>query len=141
VGRLASGTVVEIGSFGAFQTIDKYLPPAKTLTLNAGKNDYFIINVSGKYAMSGTSAIRLTGGIDTTRVLFNITGTGEQVAFTGKSVGVGTYLAVNRDISVSGATINGSVIGGMNHKIALTSAAKVQVNTPHFAPPPEWKFV
>ena len=105
------------------------------LTLHGGANDYFFINVSGNFAMTGTSAIKLTGGINTTHVLFNIEGTGQQVAFTGKSTGVGTFMALNRDIAVSGATVNGVLIGGQNHQIAITSGAHVQVNTPHFAAP------
>jgi hypothetical protein len=108
------------------------LSGSAVVTLNANVNDYFFINVTGKYAMSGSSRIALTGGINTTHVIFNIIGTGEQVAFTGSSVGVGTYIAKDRDISVSGATIIGSLIGAMNHKIALTSGAQIQVNTPHF---------
>ena len=111
------------------------LDGSSTLTLHGSANAYFFINVSGKYSMTGTSAIHLTGGVSTTHVIFNITGTGEQVAFTGQSVGVGTYLAPNRDISVSGATVNGVLIGGENHQIAITSGAHVQVNTPHFSAP------
>jgi len=105
---------------------------SSTLTLKGGFNDYFFINVSGKYAMSGSSQIKLTGGINTTHVIFNIVGSGEAVAFSGSSVGVGTYLANDRDINVSGATINGVLIGAKNHKIALTSGAQIQVDTPHF---------
>src|SRR5262249_45716022 len=72
------------------------LDGSATLTLKADHDDYYFINVTGKFAMTGTSHINLSGGIDTTHVIFNIIGSGEQVAFTGKSVGVGTFLAVHR---------------------------------------------
>jgi ice-binding like protein len=106
-----------------------------SLTLNGNASDYFFINVTGNFAMTGTSSIKLTGGIQETHVLWNILGSGQQVAFTGKSVGEGTFIAVNRDIAVSGATVEGVLIGGMNHHIAITSGAHVQVNAPHFAAP------
>src|ERR1700722_18519720 len=94
------------------------LDGSSTLTLQGCATDYFFINVSGKFAMTGTSSIQLDG-VDPSHVIFNIVGTGEQVAFTGKSEAVGTFLAVNRDIAVSGATVNGPIIGGLCHDIAI----------------------
>ena len=111
------------------------LDGSSVLTLHGSANAYFFINVSGNYAQTGNSAIHLTGGVPSTHVIFNITGKGQQVAFTGKSVGEGTYLAPQRDIAVSGATVNGVLIGGDGHQIAITSGARVQVNTPHFSAP------
>lgn len=108
------------------------LSGSAVLTLKANWNDYIFFNVTGKFSMTGSSQIVLTGGITTQHVIFNILGTGEQVAFTGSSVAVGTFLANNRDISVSGATVNGVLIGAMNHKIAITSGAQVQVGVGHF---------
>ena len=132
----ASSPAVNVINVGNIQ-----LDGSSTLTLKAtdpGGYDWFIFNVTGKFAMTGTSAIKLVGNIDSTHVLFNIIGTGEQVAFTGKSTGVGTFLAPQRDIAVSGATVNGVVIGSENHQIAITSGARVQVDTPHFNVPPGW---
>jgi hypothetical protein len=97
---------------------------ASALTLQGGSNDYFYINVSGKFAMTGNSVIALDG-VQQSHVIFNIEGTGEQVAFTGKSFAQGSFLAINRDISVSGATVFGQLIGGEGHQIAITSAAHV----------------
>jgi choice-of-anchor A domain-containing protein len=110
------------------------LDGSATLTLKAKAKDYFFFNITGKFAMTGSSKIKLTGGIDTTHVIFNILGTGEHLAFTGRSVAIGTFLANNRDIAVSGATVNGVIIGAMNHNIAITSGAQVQVDSPHFDP-------
>jgi choice-of-anchor A domain-containing protein len=129
-----SQTIFSTTHINVVKTGSITLDGSATLTLSANSNDYFLFNVTGKFAMTGSSKIKLTGGINTTHVIFNIIGSGEQVAFTGSSVAVGTFLAVNRDISVSGATVNGVLIGAMNHKIAITSGAQVQVNTPHFNP-------
>jgi choice-of-anchor A domain-containing protein len=122
--RTTHENVIDVGSV--------QLDGSSVLTLHGSSSDYFLFNVTGKFAMTGDSQIKLTGGIDSTHVLFNVVGTGEAVAFTGKSVAVGTFLADNRDINVSGATVNGVLIGAMDHKIALTSGAQIQVNTPHF---------
>ena len=127
INRTQTVNVISVGSV--------QLNGSAALTLHGGANDYFLINVSGKYAMTGTASIKLTGGISETHVIFNITGSGEQVAFTGKSVGEGTYIAPGRDIAVSGAIVNGVLIGAENHQIAITSGAKVQVNSPHFQAP------
>ena len=137
----ASSPAVNVIKVGNIQ-----LDGSSTLTLQAndpGGYDWFIFNVTGKFAMTGSSAIKLAPGstIDSTHVLFNIIGTGEQVAFTGGSTGVGTFLAPQRDISDSGATVNGVLIGAENHQIALTSGARVQVNTPHFNVPQTWGYL
>jgi choice-of-anchor A domain-containing protein len=129
-----SQTIFSTTHINVVKTGSISLDGSSILTLNAASNDYFLVNVTGKFSMTGSSKIKLSGGIDTTHVIFNVLGTGEQVAFTGSSVAVGTFLAINRDISVSGATVNGVLIGAMNHKIALTSGAQIQVNTPHFNP-------
>jgi choice-of-anchor A domain-containing protein len=133
------------GQIGGSQTINStvqinvikvgsvQLNGSATLTLNGGPSDFFVINVTGTFAMTGTSAIKLTGGIQPAHVLFNIVGKGEQVAFTGKSVATGVFLAVNRDIADAGATINGSLIGGMNHQISVVSGSQV-------IPPPPGSF-
>src|SRR5258707_239968 len=107
-----------------------------TFTLNGAAGDYFFINVTGNFSMTGSSKMVLTGGLVEEHIIFNILGSGQQVAFRGSSYGVGTFLAVNRDISVSGATVFGSLIGAQNHQIAITSGAQVQVNAPHFQAPP-----
>jgi hypothetical protein len=105
----------------------------QALTLKGGSQDYFFINVTGKFSMNGNSQILLTGGITTSHVIINILGTGEQVAFTGSAVAVGTIFADNRDIADAGATVNGVLVGAMNHQISIVSGSQVQVNSPHFS--------
>src|SRR5262245_31575971 len=94
------------------------------LTLSGGANDYFFINDSGAFSMSGTSAIVLTGGVQASHVIFNVVGTGQTVNLSGGTVGQGTILAVNRDISI-GYQLSGTIIGALNHKIDIHSGAKV----------------
>jgi hypothetical protein len=94
------------------------------LALSGGANDFFFINDRGAFAMSGTSSIVLTGGVQASHVIFNVTGTGQTVNLSGGTVGQGTILAVNRDISV-GYQLSGSLIGALNHKIEIHSGAKV----------------
>jgi hypothetical protein len=119
-----SMTIARTGAINVINVQSVELNGSSTLTLRGGANDYFFINVSGKFAMTGNSAIQLDG-VQQSHVIFNIEGTGEQVAFTGKSFAQGSFLAVNRDISVSGATVFGQLIGGEGRQIAITSAAHV----------------
>jgi choice-of-anchor A domain-containing protein len=128
-----SQTINSAGGINVINVGSVQLNGSATLTLNGGANDFFIINVTGKFAMTGSSAIKLTGGIQPAHVLFNVVGRGEQVAFTGKSVATGVFLAVNRDIADAGATVNGSLIGGMNHQISVVSGSQV-------IPPPPGSF-
>ena len=131
----ASTSITSHTTINVIKVNNVALSGSATVTLNGPSNSYFIFNVTGKWDMSGSSKIVMSGGVPITHVLYNIIGTGQQVAFTGSSVANGQFLAVNRDISVSGATVNGQIIGAMNHKIAITSGAKVQVDAPHFQPP------
>jgi choice-of-anchor A domain-containing protein len=119
-----SMTIASTGHINVIKVNSVQLDGSSALTLRGGANDYFFINVSGKFAMTGTSSIQLDG-VQQSHVIFNVVGTGEQVAFTGKSFAQGSFLAVNRDISVSGATVFGQLIGGEGHQIAITSAAHV----------------
>jgi choice-of-anchor A domain-containing protein len=102
----------------------------KVLTLNAPATASFVINVRGRFALTGGSKIRLAGGVSPENVLFNCIGTGEAVAFsggvasaTGASAVTGTLLAPEREVHLSPGYVQGSVISGMN--INLTSGAKV----------------
>jgi hypothetical protein len=119
-----SATINGNGHINVIKLTSLQLDGSSSLTLKGGANDFFFINDSGKFAMTGTSSIQLNG-VQQNHVLFNITGSGEQVAFTGKSVGEGTFLAVNRDIAVSGATVVGQLIGGYCHNVSITSAAQI----------------
>jgi hypothetical protein len=57
-----------------------------TVTFNAPHGGSFIMNVSGSFALSGTSRIVLAGGITASDVLYNFVGSGG-VAMSGGSLG------------------------------------------------------
>jgi hypothetical protein len=129
----SSTTLHSTGAMNVINVTDLTLDGSAQLTLQGrpGMQDYFFINVTGKYAQTGNSSIRLVN-VPGSHVVFNIVGTGQQVAFTGKSVGAGTYLAVNRDIAVTGATVNGALIGGLNHQISIVSGSQLHPTTSPF---------
>jgi choice-of-anchor A domain-containing protein len=85
-----------------------------TLTLAGGPHDSFLFNVPGRFTLSGTSAIKLTGGVDPANVLFNILGPEKagKVALSGHTTGVGTFLVPERSFSFGPSVIDGSVIVG-----------------------------
>ena len=57
-------------------------------------------------------------------VLYNIIGKGPAVALSGMASIDGTILAVERDIALTPAIVNGEVIGGQ--KMSITSNASVR---------------
>ncbi|SDS42724.1 choice-of-anchor P family protein [Opitutus sp. GAS368] len=94
----------------------------------------FIFNVSGKFVLTGGGAgpqIRASGGVQPKDILYNIMGTGPDVAFSGGGGGVdccaaivdGTLLAPYRKIALSPGLVNGEVISGMN--ISIVSGSSV----------------
>jgi hypothetical protein len=79
-----------------------------------------IINISGTFQMNGNSKIVLEGTLDELHVLFNVIGIGEDVVLSGEP-GVdghpttqmsGVLLAPLRNITLSSAQVNGTVLGG-----------------------------
>src|SRR5262249_19005925 len=63
------------------------LSGSETLTLAGGPQDHFLFNVPGRFTLTGSSAIKLTGGVAPTNVLFNVLGPEDvgKVALTGSS--------------------------------------------------------
>jgi choice-of-anchor A domain-containing protein len=92
---------------------DIHMDGQRTLTLNGGPTDSFIVNVSGGITLEGGSKILLSGGLDPSRVLFNVLGAAG-VNFTGNSnAASGLILAPSSNILIKGsAQITGGVIGG-----------------------------
>jgi hypothetical protein len=94
-----------------------------TLTLNAPAGDSFIFNISGNFSDQGL--VLLTGGITPDDVLFNVTGTGSAVQFSGGGNQAqlnGILLAPFRDIQLAPGLVTGEIIGGGNI-LTLTSGA------------------
>ncbi len=70
------------------------------LTISGGPGDIFVLNDSGDFNFA-KSFIVLTGGITSSNVLFNVTGTGTAANVSGNnSIFFGTVLAVNRSIII-----------------------------------------
>ena len=100
------------------------------LTLNAPAGDSFIFNISGGFTMQGK--VMLVGGISPGSVLWNVTGTGAAVAFSGGGNSAqlsGILLAPFRDIALSPGLVTGEVIGG-GSSIALSGGADIIAAVP-----------
>lgn len=91
-----------------------------------------LVNISGKFQMSGDSKIVLEGTLDEMHVLFNVTGVGDDVALSG-AVGSdgrpttqlnGVLLAPLRNINLSSALVNGTVLGGAE-RITIASGSQI----------------
>jgi choice-of-anchor A domain-containing protein len=98
-----------------------------TLTLNAPQGGSFIMNVSGSFALSGTSKIVLAGGITPSDVLYNFVGTGGGVAMSGGASVTGSILAPQRGIALSNAIVTGEIISGGS---GIAFSGTTQVNNP-----------
>jgi choice-of-anchor A domain-containing protein len=111
----------------------------KQIALTGPAGTKFIINVAGKFVLTGGGAgpqIRVAGGVQPKDVLYNIIGTGADVAFSGGGGGVdccaavvdGTLLAPYRKINLSPGMVNGQVISGKD--ISIVSGSSVRCPCP-----------
>ncbi|HXJ74618.1 MAG TPA: collagen-binding domain-containing protein, partial [Candidatus Dormibacteraeota bacterium] len=107
----------------------------KQITLTGPAGAQFILNVTGKFVLTGGGAgpqIRVAGGVQSKDVLYNIIGTGADVAFSGGGGGVnccaaivdGTLLAPGRKINLSPGLVNGQVISGKDINIVSGSSVR-----------------
>jgi hypothetical protein len=103
------------------------------LTLSGTANDYFIFNISGQ--IHTNQPMTLSGSVDPSHILFNLTGTGMVLFQTaGGDISYGTYLATNggsfqfSNLNLTGALIN---IGG---DVAFVSGSTIP-NSPPFTVP------
>ena len=109
----------------------------KQILLTGPSDAKFIFNITGKLVLTGGGLgpqIRVdsSAGIQPSAVLYNLIGTGSDVAFSGGGGGVnccaaivdGTILAPNRKIALSPGLVNGEVISGMN--ISIVSGSSVR---------------
>ncbi len=102
-----------------------------SLTLQAGPDARFVINVAGRFEVTGSSAITLQGGIMPFNVLFNVVGAGNDVEISGSSGhGVprtqvaGVILAPGRRVQLQPGTVLGEVITG--GAVVLTGKARLE---------------
>jgi hypothetical protein len=90
-------------------------------TLQGTATTSFIINVAKNFSLTGASRIALSG-VPPQNVLFNILGTGSQVAFSGKSSMSGILLALGRKVDLSSGAVTGKVIA---NQVVITSGGSV----------------
>jgi hypothetical protein len=103
----------------------------QTLTLNGPAGSQFVINSPNMVLNSGK--VQLTGGVTPADVVFNLTGTGNNLQTSGglnnESVINGTVLNANGGVAMAPGLINGELIAG-GQSVHLVSGASVQ------SPPP-----
>jgi len=115
----------------------------KQILLTGPSDAKFVFNITGKLVLTGGGLgpqIRVdTGaGIAPSAVLYNLIGTGQDVAFSGGGGGVsccaaivdGTILAPYRKIALSPGLVNGEVISGLDISIVSGSSVKCPPCTP-----------
>ena len=103
-----------------------------TLTLNAPAGGVFILNISGRFQLSNQSQIALAATVAPLAVVFNITGTGQDVTIGDKSPVTGILLAPRRNVLLSSALIfTGEILAG-GPTLSLSGGA--QVTNPYLPP-------
>ena len=105
------------------QLTDFVLSGTAALTLQGTATTTYIINVTNKFSLSGTSLVQLTGGLTSDNVLFNVRGTGDATMSSGAVLN-GIVLATDRTMKMSGsATVYGEVIA---NKVSLAGVSTVR---------------
>ena len=107
------------------------------ISLTGPADAKFIFNITGKLVLTGGGAgpqirVDASKGIPTSAVLFNLIGTGQDVAFSGGGGGTsccaaivdGTILAPYRKIALAPGLVNGEVISGLD--ISIVSGSSVR---------------
>jgi len=110
---------------------DLVLNGGSTVTLTASQPAKFVINDTGRFVLQGGSRIVVAGALLPVDVLFNVVGTGQDVAMGGgthngvpTSQAYGILLALQRNISLSPGLVRPEVIGG-GAQIDITSGGQV----------------
>jgi choice-of-anchor A domain-containing protein len=107
------------------------------ITLTGPPGAKFVFNITGKLVLTGGGAgpqirVDASSGIQPSAVLYNLIGTGQDVAFSGGGGGVsccaaivdGTILAPYRKIALSPGLVNGEIISGKD--ISIVSGSSVR---------------
>src|ERR1043166_5583733 len=122
-------TITGTGGQNVICVGDVDLSGGASLILSGGTSDTFILNVTGKFSLSGSSRIQVAGDVQPGGVLYNVEGTGPDVVLSGGSGVDGTVLTPARHVTLSGhAFVHGQVISGEG--ITLSGGASVQCECP-----------
>jgi len=106
------------------------------ITLTGGPDTSYIFNVTGTFKINGSDQggkVQVGGAVAPSDVLYNVIGSGADVAFSGggggslstiKAIVDGTILAPNRKIALSPGLVNGQIISG--NDISIVSGSFVR---------------
>src|SRR5438445_4051650 len=101
-----SQVIVGAGGQNVLCVGDVILNGGQFVTLSGGASDTFVVNVTGRFALTGGSKI-VASGVPPSAVLYNIIGTGSAVALNGRARIDGTIVAVERHIALTPSFVNG----------------------------------
>lgn len=126
-----SEVIVGTGGQNVICVGDVTLHGGHVVTLSGGANDTFVVNVTGRFVLTGGSKI-VASGVPQSAIQYNVIGAGQQVLLSGPDGGVnccrtsldGTVLAVGRAITLAPGLVSGEVISGQ--KIGITGGASVR---------------
>ena len=124
-------TITGSSALNVFNLTDLNISGGKQLTLSAPAGSQVVLNITGGFNLTGGSDILLSGGLTPSDVLYNVLGSGGQVALNGgggngipEAQISGILLSPQRKIALAPGFVNGSVIGGGG--ISIVSGAKIQ---------------
>jgi len=129
-------TIVGNGGLNVVCVGDVVLSGRKVVTLQGGPADEFVLNVSGRFSLSGRSQIRVAGDVQAGDVLYDIIGSGRgrgrrhggTVMLSGNSHVDGTLLAIERKVAIEPGSVTGQIVSG--HPIVLSGGASVRCRCP-----------
>jgi hypothetical protein len=116
LGTVSTNTVITQAAVGNYvvniANID--LNHGESLTLNAPAGSTFVVNVSGSANISGdgSNGLLIAGGLGTSDVVYNFTGTGTVLKTSGgnESLIQGNVLAPNGSVELNSAGVTGEII-------------------------------
>jgi hypothetical protein len=123
--------------------VDNLVLGGKTVTLSDGGNGgaSLVLNVLGKFVITGGGKVLVSGNLQPSDVLYNILGASSDVAFSGGGGGLtcckaqvdGTLLALQRKIRLSPGLVHGGAVIS-EQDISIVSGS--EVTCPLFCPKP-----
>lgn len=127
-------TLVGNGGLNVISLTDVKLHGDGLLTLQGSASDFFVLNLTGTYSQSSKSNVALAGGLLAENVLWNFIGSGNGANIgTGMNgVTYGTFLAPDRDFSITDTVLYGSIISAGH--LAIGSKALVVQPVPEVTP-------
>jgi len=101
----SSRTITGNGCINVIEVESVSLGGSAKLTFTGGNEDYFIVNVEKGVSIGGSAKIILNG-VEPQHVIFNLIGGGDDVSLSGSASVYGTFLNIEKGISISGEADN-----------------------------------